>query len=286
MKKQNDRLKFSMRSTISSFKEYISFSNFWFRNGFIIIILSILSNHLFEPKNFPFNKDYKFPLLPIVVSIISGFVVILIARFNFKYFKKRYFTKAINVETLLRFLLSTLGYITVLYLFLYFGLNGLINGPEVYSIYHLLKGLSVTLLICALTIALLFSIDIYKLHKLSSKEGTLKVQQGGKITLVKYAEIAFIYSENKIVYIVKTDGTTISTDFTLNEVESKISELNFYRANRQTILHPRSIEQVRSIENGKLSVVLKPMISSEKPFQINISRYKKQEFMHWLKNKL
>ncbi len=186
----------------------------------------------------------------------------------------------------MHFLFSTLGYITLLYLFLYFGLNGLINGIESYSIYHLLKGLSVTILICTLTIALLFSIDIYKLHKLISTEGIIKVKQGGKITLIKYSEIAFLYSENKIVYIVKTDGTAIITDFTLNEVESKISEQNFYRANRQTILHLRSIEQVRSIENGKLSVLLKPTISGKKAFQINISRYKKQEFKNWFKNKL
>ena len=275
-----------MKTIIIFFKQNINFSNFWVRNGFIIVILSILSNHLFEPKNFPFNRDYKFPLLPIVVSIIGGSLVILIARFNFKYFKNKYFTKKINTQLLLRFLFSTLGYITILYIFLYYGLNGLINGIESYSIYHLLTGLSVSLLICTLGIALLFSIDIYKLHKLISIKGTLKVQQGGKITLVKYPEIAFIYSENKIVHIVKTDGTTIITDFTLNEVESKISEQSFYRANRQTILHVRSIEQVQSIENGKLSVLLKPTISDKKAFQINISRYKKQEFMTWFKGKL
>ncbi|MEB3345163.1 LytTR family DNA-binding domain-containing protein [Aquimarina gracilis] len=286
MKNQDDRLKFSMKTIINSFKKHVSFSNFWVRNGFILILISILVNHLFEPENFPFHKNYTFPLFPIVVSIVGGSLMIIIARFNFKYFKNKYFTKKINTQLLLRFLFSTLGYITILYLFLYYGLNGLINGIESYSIYHLLTGLSVSLLICTLGIVLLFSIDIYRLHKLLSIKGTLKVQQGGKITLVKYPDIAFIYSENKIVYIVKTDGTTIITDFTLNEVENEVSKQSFYRANRQTILHVRSIEQVQSIENGKLSVLLKPTISDKKAFQINISRYKKQEFMNWFKGKL
>ncbi|WP_344820964.1 LytTR family DNA-binding domain-containing protein [Aquimarina gracilis] len=275
-----------MKTIINSFKKHVSFSNFWVRNGFILILISILVNHLFEPENFPFHKNYTFPLFPIVVSIVGGSLMIIIARFNFKYFKNKYFTKKINTQLLLRFLFSTLGYITILYLFLYYGLNGLINGIESYSIYHLLTGLSVSLLICTLGIVLLFSIDIYRLHKLLSIKGTLKVQQGGKITLVKYPDIAFIYSENKIVYIVKTDGTTIITDFTLNEVENEVSKQSFYRANRQTILHVRSIEQVQSIENGKLSVLLKPTISDKKAFQINISRYKKQEFMNWFKGKL
>ncbi len=275
-----------MKTIINSFKNHISFSNFWVRNGFILLIISILSNHLFEPENFPFNKNYKFPLFPIVVSIITGIIIILIARFNFIYFKNKYFTKKINTQLLLRFLFSTLGYITILYICLYYSLNGLINGIESYSMYHLLTGLSVSLLICTLGIAILCLPDIYKLHKLLSIKGVLKVQQGGKITLVKYPEIAFIYSENKIVYIVKIDGARIITDFTLNEVESKISEQSFYRANRQIILHARSIEQVKSIENGKLSVLLKPTISDRKPFQINISRYKKQSFMDWFDRKL
>lgn len=275
-----------MKEMIVFLKQKVNFSNFWVINGFIIVILSILINHLFEPENFPLNKDYKFPLFPIIVSIIGGSLIILIARFNFKYFKKKFFTKKINTRILLRFLFSTLGYITILYFFLYYGLNGLINGIESYSIYNLLTGLSVSLLICTLGITLLFSIDIYRLHKLISIKGTLKIQQGGKITLVKYPEIAYINSENKIVHIIKTDGTTIVTDFTLNEVESKISEQSFYRANRQTILHIDSIEQVQSIENGKLSVLLKPAISDQKAFLINISRYKKQEFMNWFNGKL
>ncbi|MBL0684069.1 LytR/AlgR family response regulator transcription factor [Aquimarina mytili] len=275
-----------MKVIINSFKQHINFSNFWVRNGLILILLSILVNHLTEPENFPFHKDYKFPLIPITVSIIAGTIIILIAKFNFKYFRNKYFTKKINAQILLRFLFSTLGYITILYIPLYYSANVLVNGSVGYNFYYLLTGLSVTLLINTLVIALLFSTDIYKLHKLTSIKGTLKVQQGGKITLVKYPEIAFIYSENKIVSIVKTDGTSIVTDFTLNEVENEVSEQSFYRANRQTILHVRSIEQVQSIENGKLSVLLKPTIANKKAFQINISRYKKQEFMDWFKGKL
>ncbi len=274
-----------MKTVINSFKSRISFSNFWIRVGFIIVIVAIVANHLIDAKNFPFHKDYKFPLFPIGVSIVSGFVLILIARLNFRYFESKYFIKKINVETVLGFLFSTLGYTALLYIALYYGLNGVINGTDSYSTYRLVSGLSVNLLMNTVVIALLFSTAIYKLHKLTSIKGILKVQQGGKITLVKYTEIAFIYSENKIVYIVKADARRIITDFTLNEVESRISEQGFFRANRQIVLHYRSIEQIQSIENGKLSVLLKPTISDQKRFQITISRYKKQSFMDWFDGK-
>ena len=275
-----------MKPIIIRLKQHLNFSNFWVRNGSILVIISILSNHLFEPKNFPLNKNYSFPLFPIVVSIVAGIIILLIARINFNHYKEHHFNQNIDTHILIRFLGSTLGYITLLYLVLYFSLNGIMHGIDSYSVYHLLKGLSVSLLICAIGITLLFSVDIYKLHKHKTVKGVLKINQGGKITLVKFLEIAFIYSENKIVYLVKTDGTKISTEFTLNEIETKLSDQNFYRANRQTILHVRAIEQVKAIENRKLAVLLKPVFNNNEGVQINISRYKRQEFMNWFENKL
>lgn len=203
---------------------------------------------------------------------------------NFKYFEKKHFNERINIRILLHFLFSTLGYITIAYLIVYFSVIGLMDGN--YNIYGFFTGFSVTILISSIAIAVLFGKNIYELHKMISINGKLKVKQGGKITLVDYGEIAFIHSENKIVYIVKTDGTSIITDFTLNEVEAKISEQSFFRANRQIILHTRSIEEVQSIENGKLLISVKPFISDQNPFQINISRYKKQAFLNWFENKL
>ncbi len=269
---------------IKFLKENINFSNFWIRNGFNLLILSLVVNHLTDPKNFPLNDSYSFPWLSILISILIGSMIIVIGNFNFRYYKGKYFVQKINTQILLRFLFSTLGYISIAYILFYLVVVKLVN--ENYDVYGFLIGISISLLLSTIAIAILFSKDIYKLHKLASIYGKLKVQQGSKITLINYTEIAFIYSENKIVYIAKTDGTTIITDFTLNEVENEVSEQSFYRANRQTILHIHSIEQVQSIENGKLSVILKSTIAGKKTFQINISRYKKQEFMNWFKGKL
>lgn len=84
----------------------------------------------------------------------------------------------------------------------------------------------------------------------------------------------------------KIDGASIVTDFTLNDIEDEVSEQSFFRANRQIILHARSIEQIESIENGKLSVLLKSIFSDQKTSQINISRYKRQTFLDWFDRKL
>jgi len=212
-----------MNSIITLFKKNIDFSNFWIKNGFILVILSIVINHLTKPENFPLNKSYKFPWLPIFISFLLGSLIIIIARFNFLYFKKKYSSKKINLQVSLHFLFSTLGYISIIYISLYYVLNGLVNGTEVvYSLYHLLSGLSVTLLLSTIIIVIIFSTDFYKLYKFTSINEKLKVKQSGKITLVNFIEISFIYSENKIVYIVKIDGTSIVTDFKTNR-KSKVA---------------------------------------------------------------
>ncbi|MFY0630828.1 MAG: LytTR family transcriptional regulator [Flavobacteriaceae bacterium] len=272
-----------MKAIIIFFKQNI---NFWVKVGFILILLSILVNHLTEPENFPFNESYKFPWFPVAISTLLGSIIISIANFNFNYFKKKYFIEKVNLRILLRFLFTTLGYISIVYAIFYYTLNGWINGISSYSLYHLLTGLFITFLSSIIGIAILFASDVYKLHKFASIKGKLKVEHAGKITLLEYNEIAFFYSENKIVYIVKTDGSSITTDFTLNEVENKINQQSFFRTNRQTILHARSVEQIQPIENGKLLVQLKPTISDKKAFQINISRYKKQAFMDWFENNI
>ena len=275
-----------MRSFIRLLSKKLNLSNFWVSNGISLVLISVVINHLGQPESFPFNDSYKFPWIPILVSIVLGAAIIGIAKLNFDYFKKKYFLQEINLRILLRFLFSTLGYLSIFYGLFYLIVVGIINGTKGYILYYFLTGFFVTLLISVIAIAILFAKELYQLYRFSSIEGKLKVEHGGKITLVGFEEIAFVYTENKIAYIVKTDGTTVFTDFTLNEIEEKINAHSFYRANRQTILHASAIEQVQAVENGKLSVRLKSDLSQERAQEINISRYKRQEFLNWFENKL
>ncbi|MEM9361150.1 MAG: LytTR family DNA-binding domain-containing protein [Bacteroidota bacterium] len=275
-----------MRSLIDFLNRKINLSNFWVSNGIALVVIAVVVNHLTQPESFPFNESYKFPWFSILVSIVLGSAIIGIAKLNFNHFRKKHFIHKINTKLLLRFLFSTLGYLSLFYSLFYLVVVGIVASVDGYSLYYFLTGFSVTLLISVISIAILFAKELYQLYRFSSIEGKLKVEYGGKITLVGYEEIAFVYTENKIAYIVKTDGTSVFTDFTLNEIEDKINAHSFYRANRQTILHASAIEQVQAIENGKLSVKLKSDISKEKAQQINISRYKKQEFLDWFEKKL
>ncbi|MDY8135516.1 LytTR family DNA-binding domain-containing protein [Aquimarina sp. 2201CG5-10] len=254
------------------------------QTGIALIIIVLVANHLSQSDHFPFNDSYDFPLFSILTSTVIGTLILIIADLNFKYFKEKHFVEKITPQNLIYFLLSTLGYISIIYVPIYYFVVWLKN--EEYEFYYLLTGLSITLLLSSLGIIFLFAKEVYQLYKLETISGKINVKQRGKTFLLNYSEISYIYSENKIVYFVKSDGQVIATDSTLNEIENKISEHLFFRANRQTILHFSSIENLKPIENGKLLVTLTPGILEKNNYQINISRYKKKPFEQWLEHKL
>lgn len=242
-------------------------------------IFSIIVNHLTPYENFPGNESYSFPLKAIITSITLGAAFLIIAHLNFEFYKQKYFSKQIELIAIIRYLLSTLAYITILYIPIYIIVN-ILNGGQP-QFYYLLTGLLLTLLVVLVAIILFYAKDLYDLYQASIKEGQLTIEHGAKTTMLTYENIACFYSENKVVYAVQNDGTTITTDFTLNALEEMINDQLFFRANRQVIIHIDSIDQIEKIENGKLLVRLKPSIEKLEISNINISRYKRKAFMEW-----
>ena len=254
------------------------------KTGFGLLLLSLFINHIAQKDSFPFIDNYNFPLLSTILSIVIGTIVLIIADMNFKYFKEKHFQEKITVQLLLRFLLSTLGYIALAYIPIYFVAVWLKEGS--YEFYYFLTGLLLTLLLSSLAIIIIFSKAIYQLHKLETIRGKISFKKSGKTYILDYSEIAYIFSELKIVYIVTTDGKNITTDFTLNEVEDKVNDHLFFRANRQTIINHNSIESSQAIVNGKLLVTLKNRFPEKDNHQIIISRYKKKAYEEWFSKKL
>lgn len=262
----------------------LNYLNHRIRRGFVLVIISLIANHLTENDNFPFNNSYNFPLVSIITSILTGTLILIIADSNFKYFKEKYFTHKITPNNIVRFIVSTLCYISITYIPIYYILVWLKDGD--YELYYLLIGLTITLLLSSLGIIFIFANDIYKLHKLETINGKINFKKGGETFLINYSEISYMHSENKILKIIKTNGKWLVTDLTLNQVEDTINDHLFFRANRQTIVHYQSVENLKPIENGKLLVTLKPAILDKDSHQINISRYKKKAFEKWFEDKL
>ncbi len=261
-------------------QEFLSSSTWrWLQKVIVLIIFSLVANHIATSDNFLNSESYRFPLVGFLFTILFSFLVGVIAHFNFKFYEKKHFSKKIGIATIVRFMASTLGYIAMIYIPVNIIVVGVADGEI--QLYYILIGLLITLLICFIIIALLYAQDLYNLYKLSIRNAEITIDNGAKIKKLAYENIACFYSENKIVYTVQNDGTTINTDFTLNELEEKISDQLFFRANRQIIIHKDTVDLIEKIENGKLRIRLKAFIENGAIAEINISRYKREAFLNW-----
>lgn len=251
----------------------------WLKKLMLFIIFSLVINHLSSPESFPAGDMYRFPLEGFLSSIVLCILIAIIAELNFKYYKKKYFSKKIEIRSVSWYMFSTLGYIGIIYVPVGIVLN-MVAGANM-EFYYLLIGLLLTLLVSFVLIGLAYAQDIYNLYKRSIKDAEITIESGAKTTKLTYENIACFYSENKVVYTVRNDGSTITTDFTLNELEEKINDQLFFRANRQIIIHKDAVDEIEKIENGKLRIRLKAAIQNNAIDEITISRYKRTAFMDW-----
>ncbi|MEM9547046.1 MAG: LytTR family DNA-binding domain-containing protein [Bacteroidota bacterium] len=101
---------------------------------------------------------------------------------------------------------------------------------------------------------------------------------GAKLNSIKIKDISYIYSKNKISYFVTKDGQRTPSDHKLQDLEVQLDPNDFYRANRQFIIHINSIDTIKTHSASRLKLTLNP------PFDGNliISTEKTREFKKWI----
>lgn len=104
------------------------------------------------------------------------------------------------------------------------------------------------------------------------------IKSGMNMMVISAREIAYFYVDNKMTYIVCTNGKKHLVDFSLEELEELLDPQLFFRANRKFIIHIEMIESVNPIFGGKLKLKLK--IRTEE--DVIISRERASAFRDWL----
>ncbi len=120
--------------------------------------------------------------------------------------------------------------------------------------------------------------DILKALNNSRSKSTLLISSAGKYVPVLIKDIAYFFIENGIVFIYTFNGKKFNTPFTLDEVENKLNEKEFYRANRRFIINFNSIYEIKHFFNRKLIVKLNVPVKED----IIISREKSAAFIEWM----
>ncbi len=104
------------------------------------------------------------------------------------------------------------------------------------------------------------------------------VKTGNHILFKNIDDIAYFFAEDKIVYLVAVDAKQYIVDYRLEQLETLLNPVVFYRVNRKFFVKIDAIQKIKLLSNTRLQLFLKPNFEQE----IFISKEKVKEFKAWL----
>lgn len=108
-------------------------------------------------------------------------------------------------------------------------------------------------------------------------QGSVLVYKQDKILPVRFDEIALFYIENEITHLVTFDQKRYTINKTIENIE-EIASVDFFRVNRQFLVHRRAIKEASLYFARKLSLNL----TISFPETITVSKNKVTDFLNWL----
>lgn len=104
------------------------------------------------------------------------------------------------------------------------------------------------------------------------------LKAGARFDVVEIKDVAYLFAEDKVVFLVTKDQKKYFLDDTLDEIEQKLNPKDFFRLNRKYICPVVSIERIEPHFNGRLKIKLRHRDDDE----IYVSREKADAFKKWL----
>jgi DNA-binding LytR/AlgR family response regulator len=105
-------------------------------------------------------------------------------------------------------------------------------------------------------------------------------KKGTEFVTLEEPDIAYFYTEHKIVFVKDFQGRKLIVDHTLSELEGKLDQRIFFRINRKYLANVKAIEKFRS-DSGKIMVHLNPGANED----IYVSKETAPEFRLWVGKK-
>jgi DNA-binding LytR/AlgR family response regulator len=104
------------------------------------------------------------------------------------------------------------------------------------------------------------------------------VKQGSRIQYIPVEEIAYLYADGKISYLVSKEQKQFVIDHTLEELESELLDpTHFFRISRKSIVRIDSIREIRTHDNR-----LEINLTQPATLELIVSRDKLKAFKDWL----
>ena len=113
---------------------------------------------------------------------------------------------------------------------------------------------------------------------LSKNHKRILVQIGDAFHSIDFNEIMVLKSEDKYVNIYTNKGKKHLTNKTLNQLEAELPKDDFFRINRQFIVHIKAIKKVEKYLNNRLIIE----VTFKSNEEIVVSRNRVNDFLSWM----
>lgn len=122
--------------------------------------------------------------------------------------------------------------------------------------------------------------DYKQLEKLVSKrtKNRFLIQATDAYKYIETKDIAFFYSEEKVVFLHTFDNKRYLINYTLDQLENQMNSTSFFRVSRNCIANIRAINSIHKASNSRLSIELEPRC----PHEVVVSRVRVSDFLKWI----
>lgn len=103
-------------------------------------------------------------------------------------------------------------------------------------------------------------------------------KKGNEFIAIELDEVAYFFTEHKIVFIRDFSGRQLIVDKNLGEVADMLDKNKFFRLNRKFIANLKAVERFKP-DNGKIRIYLKPEMKED----IHVSKETAPDFRQWMK---
>jgi len=117
------------------------------------------------------------------------------------------------------------------------------------------------------------------LNNHEKKRSRIIVKKGLEFQTVKLEDVAYFFTEHKLIFLVDKDGKKYLADKNnLADLEEDLDKKYFYRANRKYIINANFIKRFKPLERSKISVELTLAVNEE----IIVSQENAASFKKWI----
>ncbi len=115
------------------------------------------------------------------------------------------------------------------------------------------------------------------IHQERNPRDRIVARKGTEFVALNIEEVAYFFTEHKIVFVRDFAGRQMIVDRNLAELEEELNARSFFRINRKFLASQKSIERFKP-DNGKILVFLRPEMKEE----VHVSKETAPDFRKWI----